>query len=442
MKAIFPLSLFLCWALNGVSQIKPPPTPQFKEFSPTTLDNPRRQYNNARSPQPTYPQQPKGMTADDIMRQQQAEMQRRMGVTDPKEVQKKSLEAVKEVLDELKMEQQATTQQYAKKQPDKKDNGNYAWAANEIIKMLEGEQPTSIKKAVWLAEVLHIGETYRYEIFDKQITDAAAFCKQYTHEQGLDWKKHDHRAKALIAYFSQTIQLKTGEVHKPFAYDFQDPLAKNSHYAMTVHKVLKTGKGQCHSLPLLFRVLAEEMQVKAYLVLSPAHSYIKLFLEDGRTPIFETTNNHLTQESWIQSSNIVPFSALRSGIYMDTLSAKETLVHCLAHLCNDYIHKFDYQEIIFNISRISINHAPNYPQMWAILSNTLTYKTMEDVKALGYPKMEELDKYPELKKQMTDLYRLYAEIDRMGYKDLDEKTYIQWLEENQKSIKQYQVQNF
>lgn len=80
--------------------------------------------------------------------------------------------------------------------------------------------------------------------------------------------------------------------------------------------------------------------------------------------------------------------------------------------------------------------------MWVILSNTLTYKTMEDVKALGYPKMEELDQYPELKKQMMGLYQLYAEIDRMGYKDLDEKTYIQWLEENQKSIKQYQVQNF
>jgi len=342
----------------------------------------------------------------------------------------------------LEEEQQAKRKKIGKRNASPVEEQLYVSAAKEIVAMLIGKEKVNIKKTVWLAENPYLRGQESYEQFSAQLKSLISFCKTYAQEQHLDWKKHDHRVKALVHLFSKTIMLKNGTIHQPFKYDFEDPYGKHSYKPLMVSKLLKTQTGQCHSMPLLFKILAEEINIKAYVALSPAHSYVKLFLKEGRQAVFETTNGYLTSENWLLSTNVVPFTAMRSGVYLDTLSEKETLVHCLTHLANAYESEFGYKRLVYDIAEIGVTFAPKYPPAWALFSNYVTYTTMEALAELNYPTLEEIDQYPALKKRLQLTYQIYADMDKMGYKDLKEATYREWLENNQEAIKKHQLQDF
>lgn len=57
-------------------------------------------------------------------------------------------------------------------------------------------------------------------------------------------------------------------------YDFEDFYARGDLSKYMVSKLLAQNTGQCHSLPLLYLILAEELGVKAHLCFSPNHSIL------------------------------------------------------------------------------------------------------------------------------------------------------------------------
>ena len=61
----------------------------------------------------------------------------------------------------------------------------------------------------------------------------------------------------------------------PYSYDFDDPFGHKDWDNMFVSKLLNTGKGNCHSLPYLYKIIAEELGISAHLALAPNHIYIK-----------------------------------------------------------------------------------------------------------------------------------------------------------------------
>jgi hypothetical protein len=62
---------------------------------------------------------------------------------------------------------------------------------------------------------------------------------------------------------------------------------------MFVTKLLRTNSGQCHSLPLLYKLLADRLGIAARLSMAPNHSYIQVVGPDGELYSYETTNGHL-----------------------------------------------------------------------------------------------------------------------------------------------------
>lgn len=431
------ISLLCLPYMLSYGQISNPPTPTFKQFKPIEL-------NGNKSYQQNFPKPPSnraklGATADDIIRQQNLQAQRLMLQKQQQNRQKESLKIVQDLLAEEKRER---TQKNNQVKATEVEENLYLSAGRNLYAMLLEKEQYSLKKAVWLAEYPYLRRQLSYDRYNANLAKIVDFCKAYAQENALDWAKHDDRAKALVDYFSKTISLKNGQVHKRIMYDFNDAYGRQSYRPLMVSKLMETNKGQCHSMPLLFKIMADEINVNAYICLSPAHSFIKIFLDSGHSPVFETTNGYLTDEKWILSTNIVPFTALRNGVYLDTLSQKENLVHCLNHLANAYESEFGYQTFVKEIAEIAITHAPKYPPAWALFSNYVTYSTMAALKELGYPKLEELDSYPAIKGRLDMMYRIYADMDRMGYKDLQESEYTQWLHENQAAIKQYQLQDF
>lgn len=420
-------------------QITNPLTPKFEQFKPIELNG--NKTSQSKINQPSHTNRSKiGATADDIARQQNEQAKRLMmpSTSMTREArQKKSLEIVQALLAEQKKEKESRESNATKQEEEL-----YLSAGRNICAMLWKKQAYSLKKAVWLAEAPYLRQQLSYNDYTNQIANIIEFCQSYAKELELDWTKHDNRARVLVDYFSKTIALQNGQVHKRLSYDFEDAYGRKNYNPLTVAKLLRTNKGQCHSMPLLFKILADEMKVRAYICLSPAHSYIKLFLDNGSRPVFETTNGYLTDEKWILSTNVVPFTALRNSVYLDTLSRQEHLVHCLNHLANAYESEFGYQKFVKEVAEIAISEAPKYPPAWALFSNYVTYSTMNALKELGYPKLAELEAYPVLKGRLELMYQIYDDMDKMGYKDLKESEYKQWLNDNQAAIKQYQLEDF
>jgi hypothetical protein len=128
----------------------------------------------------------------------------------------------------------------------------------------------------------------------------------------------------LFQFFSEELKLGN-QKHLPFKYDFQDYMGINDYSKMFVTKLIHSGSGQCHSMPLLYLILAEEIGAEAFLSFSPNHSYIKFQDDKNKWFNIELTNGMLTASSFMLNSGFIKAEAMQSEIYMQNLSKQELL---------------------------------------------------------------------------------------------------------------------
>lgn len=151
--------------------------------------------------------------------------------------------------------------------------------------------------------------------------------------------------KRLPAHASPTqIMTAMGEViytpgswndQHPFTYDLSDPLAKNN-ATRFVSTYLKTRKGNCVSMPTLLLILGQKLGLTMTLAMAPEHEFARLQDTNGRWINIEaTTPNSWSDEQYIQMLHITPRS-MASGLYMRTLTPRETVAVMLDPLMGVY----------------------------------------------------------------------------------------------------------
>jgi hypothetical protein len=72
-----------------------------------------------------------------------------------------------------------------------------------------------------------------------------------------------------------------------------------------VTKLLVQNSGQCHSMPLLYLMMAQELGTEAYLSYSPSHSYVMFKDNKSRWNNLELTNGKLITEAAILGSGFI-----------------------------------------------------------------------------------------------------------------------------------------
>lgn len=236
----------------------------------------------------------------------------------------------------------------------------------------------------------------------------------------------------IFEYFSKDMILG-GVQHKAYKYDFEDYMGQKDHSKMFVSKLLKTGSGQCHSMPLLYLMLAEEMNAEAHLAYAPNHTYIKFMDEDGEWQNAELTNGIFTTNSLILESGYIKSEALQNDIYMKSLSKKELLAQVYADLANGYIHKYGMDEFVGKTLDKALEYSPNN-----IYANQL--KSMYQQARLAYVAgqlgVADLESPEELKKirfylravgLLQETKAQFDNIDNLGFVMMPEGAYQQWL---------------
>lgn len=265
----------------------------------------------------------------------------------------------------------------------------------------------------------------------------------------LDYDTESNTAKNLILfqYFSE--EMKFGKIsHKPFKYDFEDFTGANDYSKMFVSKLMNTGTGQCHSMPLLYLILAEQIGAEAYLSFSPNHSYIRFPDDDGNTLSLELTNGMFSTNSFILQSGYVKSEALQNRIYMQSLSKQELLSQMYADLAGGYLHKYGYDEFIGEVINKSLELYPNNINARMYKANYQANKFEYVANELGIDpfnprELQNIGNYPNAVNLLNEANLQTKQIENLGYEPMPMDAYVAWLnsvhaEKNKQESKEIQ----
>ena len=305
-------------------------------------------------------------------------------------------------------------------------------AFNSIDSMLTDKQDLSLKKAVFDAENAWYGGLLNYQYFCTEVSNMVDIINSAIKQEGHSTDNDLAKKWMLHRFMSDTLRLKDEKgnitfTHLPYQYDFEDIHGKDDWSKMFVTKLMRTRKGQCRSMPLLYLILAEELGVKAWLTYSPSHTYIRLQDDKKNWYNLELTNGHYSADSWVLSSGFIKAEALKNQLYMDTLSKKEVIAGTLNELSKGYGKKFGYDNFVLQCAEKTLAYHSNDVHALQMKADWATMRFKYVLHQLNYPPKDKIHLYPKAHQILQEMYGIYKYIDQTGYEQMPEEVYKAWL---------------
>lgn len=309
-------------------------------------------------------------------------------------------------------------------------NTCYKKAYRELVAMLTNTQKPSLKKAVFLVENAYAENNLNYNQYSNQINELLTLCKNQLKLKKLSTDNTLAVNMTLHQLFSDTITTKQkteNTIHYPFSYDFEDYMGRNDWTKMFVTKLLTSKSGQCHSLPLLYCILSDELKSDATIAYSPQHSYVKFKDDKGRWCNLELTNGKITSDAWILGSGYIKSEAVKNNIYMHPLTPQEVIASCLFDLAQGYSIKFGFDKFSLDCLNKVLEYQPN--NINALMCKADYYTSLFNYVAQqqGRPTLVQLQKDPKAMQIYTKRNQLYEKLDNIGYSEMPAEAYQNWL---------------
>lgn len=318
------------------------------------------------------------------------------------------------------------------------DSTRFYLQAYEIIdSMLTGKAPLNFKKAVFTTENAFLNGQLDTSMVNNELTNLkklinAIVSSNMVTYSGID-KEYIAKQAAIFKVLTDTIPIVIDSIniffHTPYLYDFEDMWGQKDWTKMFVSKLLKSGKGNCHSMPYLYKILAEDFQTQAYLSFAPNHIYIKQRCIKTGWYNTELTSATFPVDAWIMASGYVHLDAIRNGLYMDTLSLKQSVAYCLLDLAQGFQQKFGKSNPDFVVkccNTVLKYHAVNVN---AMLTKAEAQKRFIDtkMKAKNVKNPKELLADNSIKTMYSDMEQTYVRLHQLGYRRMPEEMYMQWM---------------
>lgn len=250
----------------------------------------------------------------------------------------------------------------------------YWQAYSEISEMLEGKRPLSLKRAVFLSEWAYLDGNLDYQ---KDFCDEISRIANYiTNVIALNHFETYKTAKefSICNYFFRPCN---GNGKVPYTYDHNEDYPRGDWNHQLVSRTLRSHKGQCHSLPMTFKLIAEELDAKAYIAHSPCHSYIMYEDKDDHYPE-DWVNVEMTTHQYFPTFAIkehyqIKDSAVMVGTYMTPLTDQQTIACQLSDLAMGYLAKYPqkYDSLTFLCAKKSLEYYTKNPNAIIIMGKSL-----------------------------------------------------------------------
>lgn len=310
----------------------------------------------------------------------------------------------------------------------KANSSYYTDAYSTLNKMLSSDTGLSIKRGVYVIENAYMEKKLPYDKYLSLIQKKVSLVKYILKKEKLDEANPDAIHYAIQKLYLDTLYFKqangTMKMVKPLRYDFNNPFGEDE---QLVTKLLVTGKGQCHSMPLLYMILCEEFNIKSYVAYSPQHSFIKFQTKNGTWYNFETTNGHLTTDAFIFGSGFIKSEALKSGIFNTPQNSKQVLANMFIDLANNYQEKFGYDDFQQKCVEKNLQYNTNYVYAKVVRSNYQTALTDLALAQEGYPNPKYIPQYPYISQMFQTRNEYYKELDNLGFTNMPQDAYMKWI---------------
>lgn len=315
---------------------------------------------------------------------------------------------------------------------------NYDLAFDELHQMLKGEKPISFKRAVFITENAYVKGLLNYDEFTFQIDALVKLSKSVAASDGLDYNKSDRNqvlmAGAIYKVMKDSLVFESPDKkvrmqNIPFTYDMEDFTRESDWTKMFVTKLLYEQTGNCHSLPALYKIIADEVGVKAWLGIAPNHTYIKQWSDKTGWYNTELTTGRFPFDSEIKHNSYIKTEAIAAGVYMDTLSSRETISYVITDLAQGYIRMFGNSDIATPIKWLetALVYYPDYPNAMILRAELLKKQYEQVMKEKGATQFTQLLKDPLMKKQFDEVQRAYFDVHQVGYRRMPREMYLNWL---------------
>lgn len=300
--------------------------------------------------------------------------------------------------------------------------------------MLKGDTPLNLGRAVFLIENAYYNNAIDYNEYRSSIKNSADFCNQIMEKEKLD--KNDNLVKNMMIfrYMSDTLEIRDKATqkklfHYPVKYNLEDydsHINYDSHFVTTL---MRTGKGQCQSMPLYYLVLAEEMGAEAYWSFSPRHSFVKIQDEKDNWYNVELTCQAILSDTHYMNNGFIKAEAIQNGLYLEPMEKKKAIAELLTHLMRGYYKKYGYDDFILNCADTVMQYSPNSVSALMFKADYETKLTLTLAHLLQAPKpdiMKEMS--PEAYTHFEQMQTLYKQMDDLGYEELPSDLYQRWLD--------------
>ncbi|MFR3216461.1 MAG: hypothetical protein ACLTWE_07860 [Dysgonomonas mossii] len=323
----------------------------------------------------------------------------------------------------------------------------YEQAYSHINNMLSDKIVLNFKNAVLFTEYAYFDGKLNTQTIDQEYETLYRLIDGLSKFELISYTEKDKDAivkhAAIFKVLTDTILIPIDSMleyeHKPYTYDFEDPLGQVDWEKMFVTKLLSTHKGNCHSLPYLYKILADQFNIPCNLAFAPNHIYIKSFSEKSGWYNTELTSATFPIDAWIIASGYVTIDAIRNGLYMDTLSNKQAVANCLVDLAQGYQHKYGKEnpEFVIKCCNTTLQYHPTNVNALLTKAEAQKYHIHSLMKAKKLKKVEELFDDQSIKEMYSEMESIYIWLHKSGYRQMPEEMYMQWLDLLRKEPNKY-----
>lgn len=313
----------------------------------------------------------------------------------------------------------------------------YQRAFEKIKCMLKDSCELSIKEAVYEVENAYLQDQLNKEEFEFGIHKLASLARGVIRSNGFLYDGEDkeemQKNAALFHVMCDTfpIQINDSTIirNKPFTYDFSDIWGYDNWSKMFVSKLLETRTGNCHSLPLLYKIISKEIDAKAYMAIAPNHFYIKHNSKSLGWYNTELTSAAFPVDPWLMASGYIHVDAVVNRLYMEALTDKQTLAICLVDLAKGYQRRlpFGNKGFVLDCIETTLEYYPKYINALLLKVDLMQEQFLIKMREEGAENPAQILNDSITKDHFSEMERLAENIHKLGYRKMPDKMYLQWL---------------
>lgn len=305
-----------------------------------------------------------------------------------------------------------------------------------LVEMLETPEKYSFKKAVFSVENAYYDGGLNIEKIEKQIKGLTEFSNKLLKQRTLDYQEKDkgkiNKFATVFSILTDTIPIHFKDkkaIYVPYAYDFNDPFGHRNWSNMFVSKLLETKRGNCHSLPYLYKILVEELGETAHLALAPNHIYIKQRSKRDGWYNTELTSGIFPIDAWLMASGYIHLDAIKNGVYMKALNNNESIALCLLDLAQVYNKKIPYNDgkFVLKCCLTALQYFSNNVNAMLIASEAKRKQIESYLEKMQGKFPDDIFKHEKSTTLFKQMEQLVARVHELGYRKMPEQMYLDWL---------------